>query len=170
MIGTGRNSLLNYSHDDVFELYVNGKEIVNTGHTWKNDVMLELNDEVKALLKPGKNVIAAHCHNSEGGAYVDFGLSEKMPDATFFTEAAQQKSAVVMPTQTYYTFECGGVQLDVVFTAPLLIDDLDKMTRPINYLSYQVKPLDGSAHDVQIYLEATSSWATNVLKDKRFLP
>ena len=158
----GKELFLNYSHDDVFELYVNGKEIVNTGHTWKNDVMLELNDEVKALLKPGKNVIAAHCHNSEGGAYVDFGLSEKMPDATFFTEAAQQKSAVVMPTQTYYTFECGGVQLDVVFTAPLLIDDLDKMTRPINYLSYQVKPLDGSAHDVQIYLEATSSWATNV--------
>ena len=89
-------------------------------------------------------------------------LPEGIPDEAFFAEAAQQKSAVVMPTQTYYTFECGGMQLDVVFTAPLLVDDLDKMTRPVNYLSYQVKPLDGAAHDVQVYLEATSSWATNV--------
>lgn len=26
---------LNYSHDDVFELYINGKQVVSTGNTWK---------------------------------------------------------------------------------------------------------------------------------------
>lgn len=36
-----------------------------------------------------------------------------------------------MPTQTYYTFECGGVKLDVIFTAPLLMDNLDLMSRPV---------------------------------------
>ena len=151
-----------YSHDDVFQLYINGKEVLSTGYVWKNDVVLELTDEVKATLKPGKNVIAAHCHNTTGGAYLDFGLSEKQPNSTFFDRVAKQTSVTVMPTQTYYTFECGPVQLDVVFTAPLLMDDLDLMTRPVNYLSYQVKSLDGAKHDVQVFLEASSAWATNV--------
>ena len=30
------------------------------------------------------------------------------------------------------------------------------------YVSYQVQSTDGKAHDVQLYLEATSAWATNV--------
>ena len=52
--------------------------------------------------------------------------------------------------------------LNLVFTAPLLMDDLDLMSRPVNYVSYQVQSTDGKAHDVQLYLEATSAWATNV--------
>ena len=31
----GRKVFLEYSHDDDFELYVNGIEVVNTGYTWK---------------------------------------------------------------------------------------------------------------------------------------
>lgn len=152
----------NYSHDDVFELYINGKQVVSTGNTWKNDVLLELPADVKASLRKGKNVIAAHCHNTTGGAYVDFGLSVKMPDAMFFETAADQTHVTFTPTQTYYTFACGPVALKVIFTAPLLMDDLDLMSRPVNYISYQVESADGKAHDVQLYLEATSAWATNV--------
>ena len=152
---------LEYSHDDIFELYINGIEVVATDYTWKNNVMKELPAEVKATLKPGKNVIAAHCHNKTGGGYVDFGLYTKEPDATFFEQTAVQKSASVLPTQTFYAFECGPVQLDLIFTAPLLMDDLDLMTTPVNYISYQVKSLDGKEHDVQIYMEATPDWAVN---------
>lgn len=158
----GQTVYLNYSHDDVFELYINGKQVVSTGNTWKNDVLLELPADVKASLRKGKNVIAAHCHNTTGGAYVDFGLSVKMPDAMFFETAADQTHVTFTPTQTYYTFACGPVALKVIFTAPLLMDDLDLMSRPVNYISYQVESADGKAHDVQLYLEATSAWATNV--------
>ena len=28
-----------YSHDDVFELYINGQQVVNTGLTWNNNVI-----------------------------------------------------------------------------------------------------------------------------------
>lgn len=152
---------LEYSHDDIFELYINGKEVVNTGYTWKNNVLLELSPEVKATLKPGKNVIAAHCNNRIGGGYVDFGLFRKEDRGDTFAATAVQTSATVMPTGTFYTFECGPVRLELVFTAPLLLDDLDLMSTPVNYISYRVKPLDGKTHDVQLYMEATPLWAVH---------
>lgn len=65
---------LKYSHDDVFELYLNGEKLVATDYVWKNNVLVELSDKVRAKMQKGKNVIAAHCHNTTGGAYVDFGL------------------------------------------------------------------------------------------------
>ncbi|MDR1518077.1 MAG: DUF4965 domain-containing protein [Dysgonamonadaceae bacterium] len=158
---SGKTIFLNYSHDDIFELYINGIKIVDTGYSWKYNVNEELSDEVKAALKKGKNVIAAHCHNRTGGGYVDFGLFEKETDKESFTNTAVQKSVSVLPTQTIYSFECGAVELQVIFTAPLLLDDLELVSRPINYISYQVKSLDGQAHDTQIYLETTPQLAVN---------
>lgn len=152
---------LKYSHDDTFELYINGKQVVKTGYEWHNNVVAELKDEVKKTLKPGKNVIAAYCKNKTGGGYVDFGLYVKEPDKTFFDQEAEQVSAMVLPTQTLYAFEAGPVQLDVTFTAPLLCDDLYLMARPVNYISYEVVSKDGQQHDVQVYIEATPQWAVN---------
>jgi hypothetical protein len=152
---------LNYSHDDVFELYINGLPVVATDYSWHNDVLVELSDEVKKTLLPGKNVIAAHCHNRTGGGYLDFGLFRKNKEAMSFETPAVQKSVHVLPTQTYYSFTCGPADLDLVFTAPLLMDDLEQMSTPVNYISYRVRPSDGKEHDVQIYLEATPEWAIN---------
>ncbi|WP_321518593.1 glutaminase domain-containing protein [uncultured Bacteroides sp.] len=156
-----QEAYLNYSHDDIFELYINGTKVVSTGYSWKNNVLLKLSDKVKATLKKGENIIVAHCHNQEGGAYLDFGLFEKEKNVETFTTAAVQKSAIVLPTQTFYTFECGPIKLSLIFTAPLLMDDLDLMTRPINYITYQVKATDNKLHDVQIYFDTTPQWAVN---------
>ncbi|MGM9758899.1 MAG: glutaminase domain-containing protein [Parabacteroides sp.] len=150
---------LEYSHDDGFELYLDGIELVNTGYCWNNNVMLELSEEVCAQLKPGKHVLAAHCNNKVGDALVDFGLYQKEARGDNFAKVAKQKAAVVMPTSTYYRFHCGPVQLNAVFTSPLLLDDLNRMSTPINYISYQVQSLDDRPHDVQIYFEASPLWA-----------
>jgi len=152
---------LEYSHDDVFELYVNGKKIVGTGYTWKNNVYLELDAKIKNSLKPGKNVIAAHCQNQVGGAFVDFGLMKKNNVGAGFSTKAIQKSVIVLPTNSVYTFICGAVELEVIFTAPLLLEDLDLVSTPINYISYNVHSLDKKSHDVQIYFEATPQMAVN---------
>ena len=152
---------LRYSHDDVFELYLNGEKLVSTGLVWKNNVYLKLSEEAKKKLRKGKNVIAAHCHNTTGGSYVDFGLFREKENAVKFANEAVQKSVDVLATSTYYTFTCGPVELDVVFTAPQLIDDLDLLSTPINYVSYHVRSLDKKTHDVQFYMETTPELAIN---------
>ena len=150
---------LRYSHDDVFELYLNGEKLVATDYSWNDDVTIELSASAKARLRKGTNIIAAHCHNTTGGAYVDFGLFRENKQLSNFKEAAIQKSVDVLPTQTYYTFTCGPVELDLVFTAPLLMEDLDLISTPINYISYRVRSLDKKQHDVQVYIETTPQLA-----------
>ena len=84
---------------------------------------------------------------------MDFGLYREKKNAVTFENEAVQKSVDVLATSSYYTFTCGPVELDVVFTAPQLIDDLDLLSTPINYISYRVRPLDKKEHDVQFYIE-----------------
>ena len=136
-----------YSHDDVFELYLNGEKIVDTGNTWLDDQVVELTPAQAAKLHEGDNVIAAHCHNTTGGAYADFGI--------YYTPAN------VLATSSYYTFKCGPVKLNVVFTAPQLIDDLDLLSTPINYISYKVTGLDKKKHDVQLLITTSPELAVN---------
>ena len=150
-----------YSHDDVFELYINGTKVADTGETWVEGVRLHLDSKLKALLHEGQNVIAAHCHNTTGGAYTDFGLFKNISTNTTSIETAVQKSVSVLATNTYYTFTCGPVELDVVFTAPMLIDDYDLLSSPINYISYQVRSTDGKEHNVQLMIAATPEMALN---------
>ncbi|WP_298653896.1 glutaminase family protein [uncultured Proteiniphilum sp.] len=158
---SGKAIYLHYSHDDIFELYINGIQVVETGYSWKYNVIAELSDEVKATLRKGENIITAHCHNRTGGGYVDFGLYEKEENKVSFDHTAEQKSVSVLPTQTVYTFDCGPVELDVVFTTPLLLEDLTLVSRPVSYLTYQVRSKDEASHEVQVYFEATPQWAVN---------
>ena len=150
-----------YSHDDVFELYINGTKVADTGEIWREGIRLPLTPDLKKLLKPGKNLIAAHCHNTTGGAYTDFGLYKTLKPKAGNVLQAKQKSVDVLATNTYYTFECGPVELDVVFTAPMLIDDYDLLSAPVNYISYQVRSTDGKAHEAQLLFTASPLLAVN---------
>ena len=112
-------------------------------------------------MKPGKTVIAAHCSNKDGAGLVDFGLYAKDEIGTYLSQTATQQSADVQATQTHYSFECGRVELKLSFLAPLLMDRLDLISRPVNYIYYDVHSLDGQKHDVQIYFDAAPNWALN---------
>jgi len=156
--------VLQYSHDDNIEVYLNGVEIAVAGNGLEYGVLKEIPENVMKALKPTGNVLAAHCKNNGGGAYVDLGIMRQIKRNDTFDRKAEQKSVNVLPTQTYYTFECAGVALDIIFTAPLLMDDLYTMSSPFNYLTYQVRSVDNKEHDVQIYLEATPQWAVNEIE------
>lgn len=148
-----------YSHDDDFELYLNGKQIINTGNTAKSEVILKLDP---ALLDPsGKNVIATHCTDRGGLNYVDFGIFQKSDQKELLANTAVQDSVRISATQTQYTFTCGPIGLQLRFVSPLLPNDLDLLSRPVNYIDYEVTSNDGKDHDVDVFFEMTPQWAVN---------
>ncbi|VBB48457.1 conserved hypothetical protein [uncultured Paludibacter sp.] len=153
---------LEYSHDDDVEIYINGIEVVKINDRCQDNAFLELSKEVTASLVKGKNIIAAYCKNKVGDAYLDFGLCEDLHTNPVFPHTAIQKSVTVLPTQTIYNFACGAVNLELTFTAPLLLDNLELLSRPINYITYKISSNDSKSHTVNLYLEGGTSWALNV--------
>lgn len=152
---------LNYSHDDDVIVYINGIKVVDTGNQCHKNQTVELSDEVKATLKPTGNVIAAWCWDRGGLSFLDYGLDIEVTNSRYLTQEAVQTSAVVDPMNTIYTFTCGPTDLTVKFTAPVFLDNLDLVSRPVNYMTYEVKSNDGKSHNVEFYIEAGKEWALN---------
>lgn len=150
---------LHYSNDDDMELYINGQLAIRTAECHQ-DARVLLSDSIIKALRKGNNLIAAHCVNRGGDAFLDFGLEIELDGMAFFNRTAEQRMVDVQPTQTVYSFDCGNVSLNLNFTAPLLTDNLDLLSRPVNYLSYEITSTDGEQHDVRLYLEASPAWAT----------
>jgi hypothetical protein len=84
------------------------------------------------------------------------------PEAT----VEQSTFPIVTATQTTYVFKCGPVDLAVVFTSPLLLDDLDIASRPVSYITFEARANDGKPHAVQLYFDATAEWAVNTPNQK----
>ena len=80
-----------------------------------------------------------------------------MPEA----KPVHQDSVTVLPTRTIYEFTTEGVGLTVTFLSPLLPHDLEIFARPITYITAEVKALDGKAHEVSLYLDASGEMAVN---------
>ena len=75
--------------------------------------------------------------------------------------ALGQKSLVVTPTHTVAVMASPGVEIRIEFMNPSLPQDMELMSRPVTYLSWQVKSLDGRKHDVTLYLDAAGTLAVN---------
>lgn len=152
--------MLNLYHDDNVQVYINGV-LAYRARGWNSaPALVEISDEAKAALKKGSNVLAIHCANTAGGAYLDAGLTDLSNPRTKLDEA-QQQDVKITATQTVYSFTCGGVALDVTFSAPLLPDDLDLFSRPADYISFKVHSLDNASHKVQLYCSAAGNLAVN---------
>lgn len=76
-------------------------------------------------------------------------------------EALVQTDVTVEPVTTRYTFQGGGIELNVQFTTPLLLDDLDLLSRPVTYVTFQVRSIDGESHQVKIYFDVTGEWCVH---------
>jgi len=91
------------------------------------------------------------------------------PDAEhYYTEPhpMTQTRLQVTPLSTVYEFEEAGVRLQVRFTTPLLLDDLDLLSRPASYVAFTVGSTDSKPHHVQLYFDVTAEWCVNTSDQK----
>lgn len=75
--------------------------------------------------------------------------------------AIEQTGLEVWPTRSIYRFEAGGVELKLTFLTPALMDDLDILSRPVTYLTYELRSTDGQAHRVSVYTDISGEWCVN---------
>ena len=101
-----------------------------------------------------------------GVVRVDGRALRFMGGSEFLADSVRQTSLDVQPTRTIYRFEAGPVELEVGFMSPLLLDDLELLSRPASYVWFRTRSRDGAPHDVTLYLDMTSQWAVNVPHQK----
>lgn len=70
-----------------------------------------------------------------------------------------QTGVTVGPLQTRYTFENAQIALAVTFMTPLLPDDLKLASRPVSYVGYEMRALDGKEHEAEVYIGASAEIA-----------
>jgi hypothetical protein len=154
---------LKIDHDDDVDVFLNGKNIFSEKGANGKYRLVDLNEAIKSNLKEGKNVLAMHCVNTGGAAFLDAGIVEKLPPVNEEKiQNAIQQNVEVRATQTIYNFTCGVVNLEVKFISPLLLKDLEILSRPVSYITYEVKSSDNKSHQVQIYFGASSDVAVNI--------
>ena len=68
-------------------------------------------------------------------------------------QAMEQIELAVTATCSTYCFQAAGVELCLNFWTPLLLDDLDVMSRPCSYVDMAVQSLDGKTHQVKLLWE-----------------
>ncbi|CAN5201731.1 hypothetical protein BH23BAC2_BH23BAC2_17040 [soil metagenome] len=74
---------------------------------------------------------------------------------------AEQIGLKISATQTIYSFQCGKAKLQLTFISPLLMDDLEILSRPVSYISYKIIFRDKEQHEVQVYFGASTTIASN---------
>lgn len=150
--------LINAIQNDNYELFINGERVANVAGVSPNYRLTPTHRKASDLLRKGKNVLAFHSQNLSGPGFVDVGLVE---ERVLNDQPAVQTSRQMTATQSMYTFTAGGVELTVTFMAPLLMDNLTALSRPVQYVTYRVRATDGKPHDVQLYTDVSAELAVN---------
>ena len=75
--------------------------------------------------------------------------------------ALTQRSVTVLPLRTIYVFDGVGIELTLSFLSPMLPHDLELVSRPASYVTFQARATDRRSHDVAVYFDASSQIAVN---------
>lgn len=64
----------------------------------------------------------------------------------------KQTSVQVLPTRTLYTFSGAGIDATLTFTTPALPDDVKLLSRPVTYITCDVRANDAKVAQGRILL------------------
>ena len=67
-----------------------------------------------------------------------------------------QTGCTVTPTSSIYTFENDLLTMKMIFTTPILLDDLTLATRPVSYVRYEITPKDDKEHELEVFIEMST--------------
>ncbi|MBQ2955680.1 MAG: DUF4965 domain-containing protein [Clostridia bacterium] len=79
----------------------------------------------------------------------DRNYNERVP-------ALPQTGCTVTPTSSIYTFENDLLSMKLIFTTPILLDDLALASRPVSYVRYEITPKDDRKHELEVYVEIST--------------
>jgi len=80
--------------------------------------------------------------------------------------ALPQLSVRVTPTRSIYEFEGAGVHVTLTFMTAALPHDLNVFSRPLSYLTWDARSVDGKTHEVSIYDSTSSELAVNTTSEQ----
>lgn len=80
--------------------------------------------------------------------------------------AMPQVGLEVLPTRSIYQFDDSHLHVTLTFMAPALPDDLDVLTRPLSYITWEVRSTDGAKHKISIYDSTSGQLAVNTPDQK----
>lgn len=72
----------------------------------------------------------------------------------------------MLPTRSIYEFQNAKIHLTLTFMTPMLPGDLNALSRPITYLTWKVRSVDGAPHNVSVLVGASSLLAVNRPEEK----
>jgi hypothetical protein len=76
---TAANPHVLLHHDEDAEIYLNGRLALTVSGYTSDYETAPLSAEARVLLRPGRNTLAVHCHQTTGGQYIDVGLVDLIP-------------------------------------------------------------------------------------------
>lgn len=76
-------------------------------------------------------------------------------------EPIKQTSVLIFPTRTIYRFQNELVAFDMMFITPALVSNLDILSRPVTYITWDIRSEDGKEHSVQLYMDCGAEIAVN---------
>ncbi len=75
--------------------------------------------------------------------------------------AMEQTALSVQATHTQYTFQGAGVELQLAFFTPAFPQDMTLLSRPVTYITWTAKSMDGSQHAVDVLFDVDPVIAVN---------
>ncbi|HEY3413050.1 MAG TPA: DUF4965 domain-containing protein [Armatimonadota bacterium] len=80
-------------------------------------------------------------------------------------EAMPQVGLEVTPTRTIYRFATEQVDVTLTFLTASLPDDLEVFARPLTYLTWKVRSIDGQSHAVSLFDSTSTLLAVNTPRE-----